>query len=178
MVITSTYPRGCQCILNQGTRKIVTLVELCDHQVIKGGSSIAQGPTGIPRTDKILRRLKEKGFAHTSTPTSTSGSERIDPCKMDRQTYASMYGPTTGDLTCLGATDLWVKIEKDFAVYGDKCTFGGGKTIRDGVGQASGERDACCLDLVITIALVVDWSGIFTADIGVVHGVTVCISRA
>ena len=89
-----------------------------------------------------------------------------------------MYGPTTGDLVRLGATDLWVKVERDYAIYGDECTFGGGKTLRDGVGQASGRTDADCLDLVITNALVVDWSGIFKADIGVKDGFIVAIGKA
>ena len=89
-----------------------------------------------------------------------------------------MYGPTTGDLVRLGDTDLWVKVERDFAVYGDECTFGGGKTLRDGVGQASGRTDADCLDLVITNALVIDWSGIFKADIGIKDGFIVAIGKA
>ena len=113
----------------------------------------------MSRTDEILRRLEQAGFAHTPAP--KSDDERIEPFTIDRQPYATMFGPTTGDLMRLGATDLWVKVERDYTGYGDECTFGGGKTLRDGIGQASGRKDSQCLDLVVTNALVVDWSGIF-----------------
>jgi len=89
-----------------------------------------------------------------------------------------MFGPTVGDTVRLGATDLWVKVEKDFTVHGDECTFGGGKTIRDGIGQSTGRADDECLDLVITNALVIDWSGIFKADIGIKEGILVGIGKA
>lgn len=89
-----------------------------------------------------------------------------------------MFGPTVGDLVRLGATDLWVKVEKDHIGYGDECTFGGGKTLRDGMGQASGRPDAQCLDLMVTNALVVDWSGVFKADIGIKDGFIVGFGKA
>lgn len=159
-----------------GETKTVTLVEIGGHKVIKGGSSIARGPVNMSRTDEIVRRLEQAGFAHTSAP--TGDDEHIDPFTMDRQAYASMFGPTTGDLMRLGATDLWVKVEKDYTSYGDECTFGGGKTLRDGIGQASGRVDSQCLDLVITNALVIDWSGIFKADIGIKDGYIAGIGKA
>jgi urease len=89
-----------------------------------------------------------------------------------------MYGPTVGDTVRLSTTDLWVKVERDFTVHGDECTFGGGKTLRDGIGQASGRSDEECLDLVITNALVIDWSGIYKADIGIKAGFIVGIGKA
>ena len=89
-----------------------------------------------------------------------------------------MYGPTTGDLVKLGATDLWVRVEKDLQHYGDECTFGGGKTIRDGMGQRSGQPDADSLDTVLTNALIVDWTGIYKADIGIKNGVIVGIGKS
>ena len=171
-------PSGTAVRFEPGDAKTVTLVEIGGHRVITGGSSIASGPIDISRTDEILRRLEQKDFAHTSTPAPTADSERIDPCTMDRQTYATMYGPTTGDVIRLGATNLWVKVERDHAVYGDECTFGGGKTVRDGLGQASGRADSRCLDLVVTNALVIDWSGIFKADIGIKGGFIVGIGKA
>lgn len=97
---------------------------------------------------------------------------------MERQAYVSMYGPTTGDLVRLGFTDLWIRVEKDYAHYGDECTFGGGKTIRDGMGQASGRTDKDSLDTVLTNALIVDWSGIYKADIGIKNGAIVGIGKA
>jgi len=89
-----------------------------------------------------------------------------------------MFGPTTGDLVRLGSTDLWIKVEKDYTHYGDECTFGGGKTIRDGMGQASGRSDSECLDTVITNALIVDYTGIVKADIGIKDGRITGIGKA
>ena len=97
---------------------------------------------------------------------------------MTRTHYESMYGPTMGDTVRLGATDLWIKVEKDHTVFGDECTFGGGKTLREGMGQASGRRDAESLDTVITNALIIDWSGIIKADIGIKNGMIVGIGKA
>jgi urease len=74
------------------------------------------------------------------------------------------YGPTIGDMVRLSTTDLWVEVERDLTIHGDECTFGGGKTLRDGMGQASGRSDEECLDIVITNTLVIDWSGIYKAD--------------
>ncbi len=97
---------------------------------------------------------------------------------MKRQHYAEMFGPTTGDQVRLGDTSLVLEVEHDHTVYGDECKFGGGKVIRDGMGQAAGVSDRDALDCVITNALVVDWSGIFKADIGIKHGSIVGIGKA
>lgn len=97
---------------------------------------------------------------------------------MTRADYAGMFGPTTGDLVRLGATDLWIRVEKDLAVYGEECKFGGGKTLREGMGQASNRPDTEVLDTVITNALIVDHSGIYKADIGIKHGHIVGIGKA
>lgn len=78
----------------------------------------------------------------------------------------------------LSTTNLWIKIEADFTAHGDECSFGGGKTLRDGLSQASGRSDAESLDLVITNVVIVDWSGIFKADIGVKEGFIVGIGKA
>lgn len=89
-----------------------------------------------------------------------------------------MYGPTVGDKIRLGDTDLIAEVEKDFAVYGDECVFGGGKVIRDGMGQASGYSASDCLDTVITNALIIDYTGIFKADIGIKGGCISSIGKA
>lgn len=107
--------------------------------------------------------------------TLTRGPEAFT---MTREAYCGMFGPTVGDKVRLGATDLLVCVEKDLTVHGDECTFGGGKTIREGMGQATGRPDAESLDTVITNALVIDWSGIFKADIGIKNGVIVGIGKA
>src|SRR5687768_18566838 len=97
--------------------------------------------------------------------------------KISRRAYAEMFGPTTGDRVRLADTSLVIEVERDFTVYGDECKFGGGKGLRDGMGQKSGARDAEALDAVITNALVVDWSGIYKADIGIKHGRIVGIGK-
>ena len=101
--------------------------------------------------------------------------------RIPRRTYADLYGPTTGDRVRLADTDLIVEVEKDFAVYGDEITFGGGKVIRDGMGQSSTalrEPAHGALDLVITNALIIDHWGIVKADIGVKDGRIVKVGKA
>ncbi len=104
-----------------------------------------------------------------------------------RRTYADLYGPTTGDRVRLADTDLILEVERDFTAYGDEITFGGGKTIRDGMGQSSGacrERAGTpdprpgALDLVITNALIVDHWGIVKGDIGIRDGRIVKVGKA
>ena len=97
---------------------------------------------------------------------------------LDRRAYADMYGPTTGDRVRLGDTDLVVEVEKDHTVYGEECKFGGGKVLRDGMGQQSGASQQEALDLVITNALVLDYTGIYKADIGVKAGRIAGIGKA
>lgn len=89
-----------------------------------------------------------------------------------------MYGPTTGDKVRLGDTNLYAEIEKDYAVYGDECVFGGGKVLRDGMGQASGYPASLCLDTVITNAIIIDYTGIYKADVGMKGGLIVCTGKA
>ncbi len=97
---------------------------------------------------------------------------------MKRSNYAEIYGPTTGDKLRLADTSLVLEVENDFAVYGDECTFGGGKVLREGMGQATGVGQDEALDLVITNALIVDYSGIFKADVGIKNGMIVGIGKA
>ena len=89
---------------------------------------------------------------------------------MKRSHYAEMFGPTTGDRVRLGDTSLIAEVERDCCVYGDECKFGGGKVLREGMGQAAGVDEREALDLVITNALVLDHTGIFKADIGIKGG--------
>src|SRR5580658_8809196 len=98
--------------------------------------------------------------------------------RITRSSYADIYGPTSGDKVRLGDTALVLQVERDYAVYGDECKFGGGKTIREGMGQATGIGDAEALDCVITNALVVDYTGIFKADIGIKSGLIAGIGKA
>jgi urease subunit alpha len=98
--------------------------------------------------------------------------------RMKRSHYAEMFGPTTGDRVRLGDTSLVLEVERDDTVYGDECKFGGGKTIREGQGQAAGVSEAEALDCVITNALVVDYTGIYKADIGIKGGLIAGIGKA
>jgi urease subunit alpha len=98
---------------------------------------------------------------------------------IERRTYADLYGPTKGDRVRLADTELVIEVEKDFAVYGDEITFGGGKVIRDGMGQSSrATRSEGVLDLVITNALIVDHWGIVKGDIGIRDGRIVKVGKA
>ncbi|MDW3107291.1 urease subunit alpha [Bifidobacterium longum] len=95
-----------------------------------------------------------------------------------RSDYAGMFGPTTGDRVRLGDTGLLIEVEKDYARYGDELKFGGGKSFRDGMGQSSVQKDSESPDTVITNALVVDYTGIYKADIGIKDGKISAIGKA
>ncbi len=89
---------------------------------------------------------------------------------ISKKLYASMYGPSVGDRVRLADTSLIVEVEKDYTTYGEESKFGGGKSMRDGMGQSCLHLDKDCLDLVITNALVIDYTGIYKADIGIKEG--------
>ena len=97
--------------------------------------------------------------------------------KITRAAYADMYGPTVGDRVRLGDTELFIEVEKDFTTYGDEVKFGGGKVIRDGMGQSQ-RSSAEVVDVVITNALILDHWGIAKADIGIKAGRIVGIGKA
>ena len=90
--------------------------------------------------------------------------------KISRSSYADMYGPTTGDKIRLADTDLFIEVEHDYTTYGEEVKFGGGKVIRDGMGQSQVSRKNGAVDTVITNALIVDVNGIYKADIGIKNG--------
>jgi len=176
-----------------GDVKTVTLVAIGGARVISGGNSLASGPFDPARTDGIVAALLQKGFAHTPEPGAMVVQEDSE---IERASYISMFGPTTGDRVRLGDTSLWVEVEHDevrvevfvfdncfskyFAqtVYGDEVKFGGGKSIREGMGQATNRSSDEALDLVITNALIIDWSGIYKADVGVKNGLIAGIGKA
>src|SRR5688572_28902273 len=96
---------------------------------------------------------------------------------LDRNSYAQMFGPTTGDRVRLADTELWIEVEDDFTIYGEEVKFGGGKVIRDGQGQGQ-LGDEFSMDLVITNALIVDYWGIVKADVGIKRGRIMRIGKA
>ena len=169
-------PAGTSVRFEPGDTKTVKCVEIGGKRIISGGNGIAAGPLDVSRADELLQRLHENGFAHKSEPAGDGAF--IDPYTMTHEGYCGMFGPTVDDLVKLGATDLWIKVEKDLTVHGDECKFGGGKTLRDGMGQASGRPDSDSLDTVISNALIVDWTGFVKADIGIKNGIIVGIGKA
>ncbi|ODM22953.1 Urease [Aspergillus cristatus] len=170
-------PSGTSARFEPGETKTVTLTQISGLQTIKGGSSVATGTIDMSHVNAVLRRLEEEGFRHVPEDPPSDPSV-IRPYTMDRMSCAMMYGPTVGDKIRLGTTDLWVRVEKDYTAHGDECTFGGGKTLRDGIGQAAGRADDECADLIIVNALFIDWTGIYKADIGVKNGMIVAIGKA
>ncbi|KAJ9061855.1 Urease [Entomophthora muscae] len=161
-------PSGTSIRFEPGDARLVQLVEIGGSKEIQGGSNLASGPLVHEKVDEIILALVEKGFGHAEE--DEASLEVCCPRQLDRAAYCSMYGPTVGDRVQLGDTNLVVQVEKDFTVYGDESKFGGGKVLREGMGQATGYEGADVLDLLITNALIIDYTGIYKADIGIKEG--------
>ncbi|MFC4766175.1 urease subunit alpha [Effusibacillus consociatus] len=152
-------PAGTAVRFEPGEEKPVTLVAVGGRQEVYGHNGLVSGS---------VKEALEQGTATVQ-----------EGLLMSREAYASMFGPTTGDKVRLADTDLIIEVEKDFTVYGDECKFGGGKVLRDGMGQSSrAVRDDGVLDLVITNALILDHWGIVKADIGIKDGYIAGIGKA
>ncbi|MDP2609793.1 MULTISPECIES: urease subunit alpha [unclassified Oceanobacter] len=123
-----------------------------------------------------------RGDVMGKLPAAAAADESTVSVKMDRTAYAQMFGPTVGDKVRLGDTDLWIEVEQDFTVYGDEVKFGGGKVIRDGMGQSQALNNPPegepAMDLVITNALVLDHWGIVKGDVGIKNGRIVKVGKA
>ncbi|KAI5679345.1 hypothetical protein M9H77_10295 [Catharanthus roseus] len=174
-------PAGTATRFEPGDTKSVTLVRIGGKQVIRGGNGIADGPVQDSRIPAVMETIREKGFGNIEATDASEGviGEGSAFCyNIPHETYSNMYGPTIGDKIRLGDTDLFAEIETDFAVYGDECVFGGGKVLRDGMGQACGYSETDCLDTVITNAVVIDYTGIFKADVGIKAGLIVSLGKA
>ncbi|KAJ1963149.1 Urease [Dipsacomyces acuminosporus] len=170
-------PAGTAVRFEPGDTRIVALVDIAGNRVVHGGNGFAQGNVDRNRLPEILESIKKLGACHLAQALEVT--ERVPrPRTMDRATYAMTFGPTIGDRIRLGDTSLWAEIEWDATVYGDECKFGGGKTLRDGMGQTSPLLRRQCLDLVITNAVIIDYTGIYKADIGVKNGMIVGIGKA
>ena len=172
-----------------GEAKTVPLVEISGTKEIRGGSGMCSGNVDELRknTKAIKAKLKDNGFLdeeegneqhHKKKHKTGDSSSQTMGTEIPRSTYAKMYGPTTGDIIRLADTDLHIRVEKDMTHYGDECKFGGGKVLREGMGQATGIDESAQLDTVITNALIVDYTGIYKADIGIKHGNIVGIGKA
>jgi urease len=153
-------PSGASVRFEPGESKQVTMVEIGGTQSVVMGNRLSN--TGD--ADAILSRVLERGFRHKAAASVPDGKAFV----MERSAYADMYGPTVGDQVVLGDTNLKIRVEHDYTTYGDECKFGGGKSLREGMGQATGVHAVDALDLVITNALIVDAVlGIVKADIGI-----------
>ncbi|KAL5998184.1 hypothetical protein ACLOJK_009122 [Asimina triloba] len=164
-----------------GETKPVVLVSIGGRKVIRGGNGIADGPFHLSRTEEVIRAVNTNGFGNEAQLDLREGvvGEDVTLTKeISHEAYANLYGPTTGDKIRLGDTNLYAEIEKDFAVYGDECVFGGGKVLRDGMGQAAGYPASECLDTVITNSVIIDYTGIYKADIGIKGDIIVCTGKA
>ncbi|KAL5717691.1 urease [Ranunculus cassubicifolius] len=164
-----------------GDMKRVPLVSIGGRQVIRGGCGIVDGAVDVSQLDKVVEAVHAKAFGsaeEADTSEGVTGEDSSITTIMSREAYANMYGPTTGDKIRLGDTDLYAEIERDFAVYGDECIFGGGKVLRDGMGQATGYPSSDNLDTVITNAVIIDYTGVYKADIGIKAGLISGIGKA
>lgn len=174
-------PAGTATRFEPGDAKHVTLVSIGGQKIIRGGNVVADGPVGVSRVEKVIGDVNEKGFGNKEQPDAREGVIGVNDgfiTEVSPEAYANMYGPTTGDKIRLGDTDLYAEIERDFVVYGDECVFGGGKVLRDGMGQATGYPPSLCLDTVITNAVIIDYTGIYKADIGIKGGNIIAIGKA
>ena len=170
-------PAGTAVRFEPGESKQVPLVPIAGDQIVRGGNNLVDGPgaPGVADVAGIMSRVAAGGFKHVPGP---DPAPALPPATISRAKYITMYGPTTGDLVRLGDTDLLVRVEKDFTKYGDECKFGGGKTLREGMGQQAGVGSATTLDTVITNALIVDYTGIVKADVGIKDGMIVGVGKA
>lgn len=172
--------------------KTVPLVAIKGERIISGGNNLVRGKVvevGNP-PPSLMENLISLGFSHEEQSViiqgSSSGSSEdhaVEPSTMSRDVYARTFGPTVGDCVRLGDTTLVVCVEDDLCTmsgthYGDEVKFGGGKVLRDGQGQASGLSSAEALDTVITNALIIDYTGIYKADVGIKDGFICGIGKA
>nr|ATD84003.1 urease [Aldrovanda vesiculosa] len=174
-------PAGTATRFEPGDVKSVILVSIGGKRRIRGGNNIADGCVESGTVEAVMHGVHSKGFRHLDEENAREGVTGRDltfTVTISLETYASMYGPTAGNRIRLGDTDLFAEIERDLTVYGDECVFGGGKVLRDGMGQASGYPSAVCLDTVITNAVIVDYTGIIKADIGIKGGYIIGIGKS
>jgi len=168
-------PSGASVRFEPGETKTITLVEIGGKKRVITGNRLTDGVASEDRYDEIMKRVADGNFAHATAANVPEGA----PYVMERSSYADMYGPTTGDCVMLGDTNLKIRVEYDLCEYGDECKFGGGKSLREGMGQATGVHSDDALDVVITNALIVDSvTGILKADVGIKGNRIVGIGKA
>mmetsp|Transcript_3700 Transcript_3700/g.8868 ORF Transcript_3700/g.8868 Transcript_3700/m.8868 type:complete len:872 (+) Transcript_3700:582-3197(+) len=169
-------PAGTAVRFEPGESKAVPLVAIAGNRIVRGGNNIVDGTADGPAAlAKAMKNVVDGGFLHVK---ALGAPAPAPPLLITRAKYAAMYGPTVGDRVRLGDTNLFLTVEKDLSVYGEECKFGGGKTLREGMGQQCGVGADLTLDTVITNALIVDYTGIYKADVGIKGGMIVGIGKA
>lgn len=156
-------PSGASVRFEPGETKTVTLVSLGGTQNVVCGNRLTNGIASPDKWTEIEKKLDNFGNVPLNGDVPQGRAYTLS-----RSSYADAYGPTTGDRILLGDTTLLARIEKDYTSYGDECKFGGGKSLREGMGQMTSVSAALALDTVITNAIIVDAKlGIVKADIGI-----------
>lgn len=167
-------PAGMAVRFEPGEEKTVQLVDFGGMRKVFGLNNLTNDSLSTGNRKELIKNAIKKGFMCDSNSEEKKMSKTIS-----RKLYSNMYGPTIGDKVRLADTDLIIEVEKDFTFYGDECKFGGGKVLRDGMGQnpiLPCEKGV--LDVVITNALIIDYWGIVKADIGIKNGRLVGIGKA
>eukprot|EP00929_Paragymnodinium_shiwhaense_P009702 TRINITY_DN113973_c0_g1_i1.p1 TRINITY_DN113973_c0_g1~~TRINITY_DN113973_c0_g1_i1.p1 ORF type:complete len:894 (-),score=264.16 TRINITY_DN113973_c0_g1_i1:163-2844(-) len=166
---------GSSVRFEPGESKTVTLVDIAGKRRVFSGNRLVNGEASAARLPEVMKRVEDGKFGHQAVEPAPAGQPKV----MTRGEYAATFGPTTGDRVVLGDTGLVVRVEADHTKYGDECKFGGGKVLREGMGQATGVGAAEALDTVITNALILDAkAGIIKADIGIKGNRIVGIGKA
>ena len=129
-------PSGASVRFEPGEVKTVTLAEIAGEKIVVSGNLLVNGPATVDRLGEVMDRVASGGFGNKSAKSVVPGQPKI----MSRDRYIATFGPTTGDRVRLGDTELFARAEADHTVYGDECKFGGGKTLREGMGQVSDTR--------------------------------------
>ena len=158
-------PAGASVRFEPGECKTVTLVNIGGNRIVDCGNGLTGGNADDVSWDDIENRMKQKGgFGNTTAVEVPEGKAHV----ITRSAYADAYGPTVGDCVRLGDTSLIARIQYDHTTYGDECKFGGGKSLREGMGQMTSVSASLALDTVITNAMIIDAKlGIIKADIGI-----------
>ncbi len=158
-------PSGASVRFEPGEQKTVTLVNIGGERKVDCGNQLTGGKVDSVNWDDVERRMNDKGgFGNVTAVNVPEGKAHV----ISRSAYADAYGPTVGDCVRLGDTSLIARIQHDYTTYGEECKFGGGKSLREGMGQMTSVSASLALDCVITNAMIIDAKlGIIKADIGI-----------
>ncbi|XP_053379211.1 urease subunit alpha-like isoform X2 [Mercenaria mercenaria] len=170
-------PAGTSIRFEPGEERSVDLVKIGGNRIVRGGNGLCDGQISDNNLSLVMKRVADGNFGNKKQ----SDIKPKQTMTLTNRQYSYLYGPTVGDKLRLGDTSLVLEVEKDFTVYGDELKFGGGKSLREGMGQQANRTNQQwdVLDTVITNAVIVDSiTGIIKADIGIKNGNIVGIGKA